>query len=153
TVAAVRLPRVSNSTDVEALACEPGVAVRWASDPARLVDADLVVLPGSRATVADLEWLRRSGIADALVARAAAGQPILGIGGGHQMLGRRIVDRVEPGGGEVEGLGLLDVRARFEPGKVLRRCAGRTADGALAVHGYEIHHGRVTGNGHPPLLS
>src|SRR5205085_2211253 len=67
-VAAIRLPRISNSTDVEALACEPGVSVRWATDPADLADADVVVLPGSKATVADLGWLRERGLADGITA-------------------------------------------------------------------------------------
>lgn len=148
TVAAIRLPRISNSTDVEALACEPGVSVRWAGDPSRLAGADLVVIPGSKSTVSDLEWLRRTGIADALTARAAAGGPILGICGGYQMLARTIVDRVESGAGTVAGLGLLDLDIEFADPKVLRRSGGRVLDRAgdtdLPVHGYEIHHGRVT---------
>src|SRR5690606_9490271 len=81
TVAAVRLPRISNSTDVEALACEPGVVVRWVADPTELTDADAVVLPGSKATVADLTWLRDRGLADAIVAHAAAGRAVLGVCG------------------------------------------------------------------------
>ncbi|WP_186818360.1 cobyric acid synthase [Nocardia ninae] len=155
TVAAIRLPRISNSTDIEALACEPGVSVRWASDPSRLAGADLVVLPGSKATVSDLEWLRRSGIAEALRARAAAGGPILGICGGYQMLGKRIVDPVESGRGEVDGLGLLDLAIEFADPKVLRHSTGHgaTADTAgIPVHGYEIHHGRVAGSGDPAWL-
>ncbi|MFC4126610.1 cobyric acid synthase [Nocardia rhizosphaerae] len=95
TVAAIRLPRISNSTDIEALACEPGVAVRWADGPDQVATADLVVLPGSKSTLADLAWLRATGLGEALRARAAAGRPILGICGGYQMLGRRIVDGVE----------------------------------------------------------
>ncbi len=91
-VAAVRLPRISNSTDVEALACEPGVAVRWAAEPAQLADADVVVIPGSKATVADLRWLRDRGLADAIVAHAGRGGVVLGICGGLQMLCRRIDD-------------------------------------------------------------
>ncbi len=147
TVAAIRLPRVSNTTDVEALACEPGVAVRWVRDPSRIAGADLVVLPGSKATVDDLEWLRRTGIADALAARAG---PILGICGGYQMLGRRIVDEVESGRGGVAGLGLLDLEVEFAPDKVLRRVVG-SADG-IPVSGYEIHHGRVTRSGDPEFI-
>ncbi|GAB2920580.1 cobyric acid synthase [Rhodococcus aerolatus] len=150
-VAAVRLPRISNSTDVEALAAEDGVAVRWATDPAELVGADLVVLPGSKSTVADLAWLRRTGLAGAVTAHAAAGRPVLGVCGGYQMLGRAILDEVESGVGAVTGLGLLDVDVRFEPAKVLARVHGR-ADGH-AVTGYEIHHGRVTRTGDPPLLT
>ncbi|MBF6464208.1 cobyric acid synthase [Nocardia beijingensis] len=150
-VAAIRLPRISNSTDVEALACEPGVAVRWVAEPSRLADADLVVLPGSKATVSDLRWLRRTGIADALRARAAAGRPILGVCGGYQMLGTRILDRVESGAGEVDGLGLLDLTVEFAEPKVLRRSAGHAA--GVPVHGYEIHHGRVTHQGDPGWLT
>ncbi|MFI6999459.1 cobyric acid synthase [Nocardia sp. NPDC050175] len=151
TVAAIRLPRISNSTDIEALACEPGVSVRWASEPSRLTEADLVVLPGSKATVSDLEWLRRNGIADALRARASAGRPILGICGGYQMLGKRIVDPIESGAGTVDGLGLLDLEIEFADPKVLRHSSGHDATG-IPVHGYEIHHGRVVGNGDPAWL-
>ncbi|MCM6774017.1 cobyric acid synthase [Nocardia sp. CDC159] len=150
-VAAIRLPRISNSTDVEALACEPGVAVRWVSEPSRLTEADLVVLPGTKATVSDLNWLRRTGIADALTARAAAGRPILGICGGYQMLGRRIVDRVESGAGEVAGLGLLDLDVEFADPKILRRTEGYGPD-AIPVRGYEIHHGRVRRTTDPAWL-
>ncbi|OBI95074.1 cobyric acid synthase CobQ [Mycobacterium alsense] len=137
TVAAVRLPRISNSTDVEALACEPGVLVRWVTDPAELADADLVVLPGSKATVADLSWLRDRGLAGAIAGHARAGKPVLGICGGFQMLCRRIDDAVESGAGEVEGLGLLDADIRFGEAKVLRRRPG-------PLSGYEIHHGRLS---------
>ncbi|MEV0333663.1 cobyric acid synthase [Nocardia sp. NPDC050717] len=114
TVAAIRLPRISNSTDIEALACEPGVAVRWADSPDQLATADLVIVPGSKSTVSDLEWLRAKGIDAALRARLAAGRPILGICGGYQMLGRRIVDGIEyrPPGDSVEP----DPVARDEPG-------------------------------------
>ena len=150
TVAAVRLPRISNATDVEALACEPGVAVRWVADPSRIVDADLVVLPGSKSTVSDLEWLRCIGIADALVRRAQQGRPILGICGGYQMLGVTIDDDVESGAGVVDGLGLLDLDTRFAAPKILARPTG-IADG-IAVNGYEIHHGRVVRNGDDALV-
>jgi adenosylcobyric acid synthase len=136
-VAAIRLPRISNSTDIEALACEPGVLVRWVSDPADLADADLVVLPGSKATVADLGWLRDQGLAAAVTDHAAAGKPVLGICGGFQMLCRRIDDTVESGSGEVAGLGLLDADIEFAQAKVLRRWE-------RPLRGYEIHHGRLT---------
>jgi adenosylcobyric acid synthase len=143
-VVVVRLPRISNFTDLDALGLEPGVDVVFASDPRALADADLVVLPGTRATVADLGWLRDRGLDRAVVAHAAAGRPVLGICGGFQMLGRGVADPhgVEGTPGEVEGLGLLDVRTDFEPEKVLRLPRG-TALGAVTA-GYEIHHGRVT---------
>lgn len=140
-VAVVRLPRLSNATDVEALAAEPGVAVRLTAEPAELADADLVVLPGTKATVADLDWLRATGLADAVRAHAAAGRPVLGICGGYQMLATRIVDEVESGRGEVPGLGLLQVEICFDRRKTLGRPAG-TAFGE-PVSGYEIHNGRV----------
>jgi adenosylcobyric acid synthase len=148
----VRLPRISNFTDVDALAAEPGVLVRFASGPAELADADLVVLPGSRATVADLGWLRDRGLAAAIAARARAGRPVLGICGGYQMLAGRIDDPVESGLGEVAGLGLLPVRVRFGAAKRLGRPAG-SALGA-PVTGYEIHHGiaEVTDPGAEPFL-
>ncbi|RVW03844.1 cobyric acid synthase [Rhodococcus xishaensis] len=149
-VAAIRLPRISNSTDVEALACEPGVSVHWVSEPSRLADVDLVVVPGSKSTVTDLEWLRRSGIADALVRRAAKGGAILGICGGYQMLGTMIDDTVESDAGAVPGLGLLDLEIEFAADKVLGRVDG-DSDG-IPLHGYEIHHGRVRRNGDAPLL-
>jgi adenosylcobyric acid synthase len=136
-VAAVRLPRISNSTDVEALACEPGVLVRWVTDPADLTDADLVVLPGSKATIADLDWLRERGLAGAITAHARAGKPLLGVCGGFQMLCRCIDDPVESRRGAVTGLGLLDADIAFDATKALRRWQGPLA-------GYEIHHGRVT---------
>ena len=135
-VGAVRLPRISNSTDVEALACEPGVLVRWVSDPADLADADLVVLPGTKATVADLAWLRDRGLAGAIADHARSGKPVLGICGGFQMLCRCIDDTVESGAGAVDGLGLLDADIVFSADKVLRRWM-------TPLSGYEIHHGRL----------
>jgi adenosylcobyric acid synthase len=140
-VAVVKLPRISNFTDVDALAAEPGVAVRFAVHPAELADADLVVLPGSRATVADLGWLRERGLADAVAQRARAGRPVLGICGGYQMLAGQIDDRVESGRGTVDGLGLLPVRVVFGPEKVLGRPHGHAL--GAPVTGYEIHHGRA----------
>jgi adenosylcobyric acid synthase len=136
-IAAVRLPRISNSTDVEALACEPGVLVHWVSDPADLADADVVVLPGSKATVADLAWLRARGLADAVVAHTRLGKPVLGVCGGFQMLCRRIDDSVESRAGMVDGLALLDADIEFAPDKTLCRHE-------VPLHGYEIHHGRIT---------
>jgi adenosylcobyric acid synthase len=137
-VAAVRLPRISNSTDVEALACEPGVLVRWVTDPADLADADVVVLPGSKATVSDLGWLRATGLADGVMAHAAAGKPVLGVCGGFQMLCRLIDDPVESGAGRTEGLGLLDADILFAQEKTLKLWGGR---GSIPLSGYEIHHG------------
>ncbi|MGN6162168.1 MAG: cobyric acid synthase [Marmoricola sp.] len=143
--AVIRLPRISNFTDVDALGLEPDVDVVFAASPRELTDADLVVLPGTRATIADLDWLRSRGLDGALHAHVAAGKTLLGICGGFQMLGREIADPhgVEgDAGAVVAGLGLLDVRTDFAAEKTLRLPTG-TALGAPAS-GYEIHHGRIT---------
>ncbi len=150
-VAAIRLPRISNATDLEALAAEPGVAVRLTTSPAELHDVDLIVIPGSKSTVDDLEWMRTNGLADAVVAHAQQGGAVLGICGGYQMLGRRIHDTVESGRGSVDGLGLLPVEVTFAREKRLARVAG-TALGE-PVSGYEIHHGYVTAGDPEPLIS
>ena len=127
-VAVVKLPRISNFTDADALAAEPGVQVSFADRPAGLADADLVVLPGTRATVADLAWLRERGLAAVIADRARAGRPVLGICGGYQMLAGHIDDPVESRLGQVDGLGLLPVRVTFGPAKRLGQPpAGRSA--------------------------
>lgn len=143
-VAVVRLPRISNFTDVDALGLEPELDVVFISDPRALADADLVVLPGSRATISDLAWLRARGLDQAVLTHVAAGKPILGICGGFQMLGRVIRDPagVEGPSTQAQGLGLLDVETTFGVDKVLRLPMG-AALGATAS-GYEIHHGRIT---------
>jgi adenosylcobyric acid synthase len=144
-VAVIRLPRVSNFTDVDALALEPGVAVRYADSADEIADADLAVLPGTRATVADLEWLRDRGLDVALARRAAAGQPVLGICGGYQMLGAQIRDGIESAAEVAAGLRLLPVTTTFAAAKVLGRPSGFA--GPTPVTGYEIHHGTVRVDG------
>ena len=144
-VAVIRLPRISNFTDVDALGIEPGVDVVFATDPRALSDADVIVLPGTRATIADLDWLRERGLDRAVVAHAEEGRPVLGICGGFQMLGRSIADPegVEgSAGARADGLGLLDVHTEFAADKVLRLPTGH-ALGHDAT-GYEIHHGRIS---------
>jgi adenosylcobyric acid synthase len=135
-VAVLRLPRISNSTDVEALACEPGVLVRWATQPADLGDADVVVVPGTKSTVADLGWLRERGLDQAILTHAASGRTVLGICGGFQMLCRSIDDPVESRSGLTNAMAALDADIVFAPDKVLCRWQGSPG-------GYEIHHGRV----------
>ena len=136
-VAVLRLPRISNSTDVEALACEPGVLVRWVREPADLADTDVIVLPGTKSTVADLGWLRERGLDQAVLDHAASGRAVLGICGGFQMLCGSIDDPVESRSGRIDAMGVLDAEIVFAPDKVLRRWQG-------SLHGYEIHHGRVS---------
>jgi len=150
-IAVVRLPRMSNVTDVDPLAAEPGVIVDLATTPAQLDGADLVILPGTRATVSDLGWLRANGLAAAIADRAARGRPVLGICGGYQMLAREIADDVESRAGTVPGLGLLPATVRFDAAKTLARPSG-TALGEPVSTGYEIHHGTVTADGGEPFL-
>ncbi|MGW7046490.1 cobyric acid synthase [Streptomyces avermitilis] len=149
-VAVCAIPLMSNFTDVDALAAEPGVVVRFVDRPEELTDADLVVIPGTRGTVKALEWLRERGLAEELRRRAAAGRPVLGICGGFQVLGEHIEDDVESRRGHVEGLGLLPVRVRFAREKTLTRPVGE----ALGEHveGYEIHHGVADVTGGDPFL-
>jgi adenosylcobyric acid synthase len=147
-VAVLRLPRISNLTDADALGVEPDVEVRYAAWPGDLAGADLVVLPGTRATIEDLAWLRSRGLDAAVLEHARAGRPVLGICGGFQLLGRTIEDPdgVEgPAGTRVAGLGLLDTATVFRPEKVQRLAQGTWL--GVPVSGYEIHHGVVHGAG------
>jgi adenosylcobyric acid synthase len=137
-VAVVRFPRISNFTDFDALAVEPGVSVRYVEHPAALGRPDLAVLPGTKATVADLAWLRERRFPEALRHCTT----ILGICGGYQMLGQTIEDTVESGAGRVEGLGWLPVDTRFLATKITRRRRG--AGWGRPLTGYQIHHGRTT---------
>jgi len=151
-VSVVALPRMSNHTDADALAVEPGVVVRFVTQAAELRDTDLIVLPGTRATVADLAWLRERGIDKAIERHAAEDRPVLGICGGYQMLGTLIDDPVESKAGSLPGLGLLPVVTRFRQEKLLARPSRVLPDGTV-VDGYEIHHGVVTREGGEPLVA
>ena len=151
-VAVVRLPHLSNFTDFDPLALEAGVRVRLARGPADVAGADLVVIPGTKATVADLEWMRRRGFVPALEAVRAGGGTVLGICGGYQMLGRVINDEIESGAGKVPALDWLDVDTEFGPEKVTARRRGRSL--GQAVTGYQIHHGRAApGPGAEPWIT
>jgi adenosylcobyric acid synthase len=134
-VAVVGWPRLANATDLEPLLAEPGVAVRVVRTASQLGRPHLVVLPGTKATVADLRWLHTVGLATAIAATDPARTTVLGICGGLQALGRWIDDDgIESGEGRVDGLGLLDVTTTFVPDKLVRRHPGG---------GYEIRHGRL----------
>jgi adenosylcobyric acid synthase len=140
-VAVVRFPRLANATDVDALAIEPGVNVRFVASCGALGTPDLIVLPGTKATVDDLAWLRGRGLGDAI---RRSGAVVLGICGGYQVMGRSIVDAhgVEASPGtRVTGLGWLGVDTSFTVAKTTRRRRGEGMGAALT--GYEIHHGVV----------
>jgi adenosylcobyric acid synthase len=150
-IAVVRLPRISNHDDLGPLEHEAGVVVRYVTTPEDLATADLAVLPGSKCTVADLRWVRESGVAAAVNSRASRGEPILGICGGCQMLGSEILDpdHVESGAERTVGLELLPVCTRFQREKTTAQVRGRLAAPSFLgapgteVSGYEIHMGRT----------
>jgi adenosylcobyric acid synthase len=153
TVAVARLGRVSNFTDFDPVAHEPGVSVRLTTSAEELLDADFAVLPGTKATVDDLKLLRSRGLDEVFTERAKRGLPILGICGGYQMLGGRIEDGVESVEARADGLGLLPVETSFEEEKILGRPEGRAPGfGDAKASGYEIHHGRVRQSGGEPLF-
>ena len=167
-IAVIRLPRIANFDDFDPLAAEPGVRLRYVARPEDLGSPQLIVLPGTKATIADLEAIRASGLADALLARRAAGTPVLGICGGYQMLGERLEDPlgVEAAAGTtVAGLGLLPLVTTFAAEKVTRRVEGSlatargpwTGAAEATAAGYEIHMGPTAATGAPgarldPLL-
>ena len=153
-IAVARLGRISNFTDFDALAHEPGISVRFTESTEEILAADLAVLPGTKATVEDLKLLRSRGLANAFAERAERGLLTLGVCGGYQMLGGRISDGVESGAAEVTGLGLLPVETVFGEEKVLARPEGTAPGfGKAVVSGYEIHHGRVHRYGGEPLFT
>jgi adenosylcobyric acid synthase len=135
---------MSNFTDFDALAAEPGVRVRFTLAPVDVLRADLLIVPGSKHTIGDLRLLRECGVANAIEERARRGLPMIGICAGYQMLGETIHDDFESREGEVPGLGLLPVRTRFQRSKVLANRAGVSPHfGSSEVRGYQIHNGRV----------
>ncbi|MEM9464134.1 MAG: cobyric acid synthase [Actinomycetota bacterium] len=143
-VAVIRLPRISNFTDVDALALEDDVDVRFVRSARELGVPDLVIIPGSKATVDDLRWMRDRGF-DRAITDLPSTTTVLGICGGYQMLGRHIDDDVESRAGAVDGLGALPVSTSFAADKVLA-CRRGHALGHPIV-GYQIHHGRVRPDG------
>ncbi len=151
-IAVPRLPKISNFTDFSAWEATEGVSVRYVSSPRELGEPDLIVLPGTKSTIADLLWMRQNGLESAILKRASAGALVCGICGGYQMLGKRITDACgAEGGGAVDGMGLLPMETVFASEKHRTRVTGTvSADGILApldraaVEGYEIHMGETT---------
>ena len=144
-IAVIKLPRISNFTDLDAFKHEPDVSVRYISEPAELNSADAVVIPGSKNTIDDLQWLWDRGIAEAVIDYAKRGGVVIGICGGYQMLGLKISDpyKVETDRGEVNGLGLLPVETVLEKEKITVQVEALSLINSAKVHGYEIHMGRT----------
>jgi adenosylcobyric acid synthase len=147
-IAVLAYPRISNFDDFDPLRLEPGVDLVFLK-PGEPVpgDAALVVLPGSKATIADLAALRETGWDTDLKAHARRGGHVLGICGGYQMLGTKLSDPdgLEGPAGSVAGLGLLDVETVLQGNKTLVDVLGESADGTVPFKGYEMHVGRTTG--------
>ena len=147
-IAVPRLPRISNTDDLDPLRAEPDTVVDLVP-PGRALpgDADLVLLPGSKATRNDLEALQAQGWALDITAHVRRGGWVMGLCGGYQMLGRRVADPagIEGAPGETSGLGLLDVETVMSASKRLVQARGHACEGGEAVAGYEMHLGRTTG--------
>jgi adenosylcobyric acid synthase len=159
-VGVIRLPHISNYTDFDSLEQEPAVSLTYFTAPEQVFDMDLVILPGSKNTLNDLRYLHNQGIAEAIISFHARGGTVVGICGGYQMLGQKVLDpmRVESDLQEITGLGLLDMETELLGEKVTTQVRARLlwpelADPADQVHGYEIHMGqsRVLGPATPLL--
>lgn len=152
-IAVIKLPRISNFTDFNALEHMEGVSLRYVTGVSELKDADMIILPGTKSTMQDLNWMRQNGLEAAIKQRAAKGKIILGICGGYQMLGEILSDpnHVEASG-TMEGMGLLPITTVFEEAKVRTRVYGciNSLEGEFAllsgvpIEGYEIHMGVST---------
>lgn len=156
-VVVIRLPRISNATDFAPLEREADVGLRYVERAAQFGQPDLVLVPGTKSTVADYRWMIRQGLDRCLREHLRRGGWLMGICGGYQILGREVRDPlgVESKAGRVEGLGLLPVSTVFEPAKHLAQVEGFCQLAGLegiAVRGYEIHHGRTEGQGARPAF-
>ncbi len=152
-IAIIKLPRISNFTDFNALEHIEGASIRYVSSVRELKNPDLIIIPGTKNTMGDLKWLREIGLETAILEYATKGKPIFGICGGYQMLCKKIKDPYEvEHGGEMEGLGLLQETTIFEQEKTRTRVTGEFQNvggifkGLSGKHfeGYEIHMGWTT---------
>ena len=162
-VAVIRLPRISNFTDFSPFERYENVSLRYVEKVADLENPDMILLPGTKSTIADLKWLRQCGLEAAVQKAAAAGTLVFGVCGGYQMLGRSVSDpeQVEAAGEtEIRGMDLLPLDTVFRGQKVQTQTEGvfsgvegmlRDLNG-MTYRGYEIHMGRSDGS-LPPLVS
>ncbi len=139
----IRFPHAANLTDCQPWWDDAGVQTRWVDTPQALEAARAIVLPGSKNTLADLRWLRQRGLADAIIAAARRGVPVIGICGGYQMLGRRVADvsGIAGDAGEEPGLGLLPIETSFAAKKIVRQVTAVWEGRHWTA--YEIHMGRT----------
>ena len=156
-VAVVLLPRMSNFTDFNALAAEKDVALRFAASPEDLQGADVVIVPGTKNTLEDLDYLVTSGFPVAVASHVQSGGELVGICGGYQMLGQEIADpKGLERGGMSKGLGFLDVRTELDAPKICRQVLATSLLHGIEPHapvrGYEIHMGRTSGGAVTPCF-
>ncbi len=151
-VAVIKIPRISNFTDFNALEAQPDVNLRYVSKVSQLGNPDLIVVPGSKNTLADLCHLNEQGLSAAIVHKSQQGCAVLGVCGGYQMLGKTLIDGVESGIDQMEGLGLLDVVTTFAQSKrttqvrglIINQTQGLLSQvGGIELNGYEIHMGET----------
>lgn len=151
-IAVIRLPKISNFTDFDVFSQYQGVSVRYADKPEQLGNPDLAIIPGTKSTIADMHWMKQTGMDRAVTALARRGFPVFGICGGYQILGTEIADPEHTEcGGVTQGLGLLPCRTVFSPVKHQAQSCGKITaksgffsclDGA-EYSGYEVHMGRT----------
>ncbi len=143
-----RLPRISNHTDLDPLRLHPQVTLYWVGWNEPIPSADLIILPGSKSTRSDLNWLKEQGWLEAIQKHLRYGGKVMGICGGFQMLGKQLDDSqgMEGRPGVSEGFGLLDIETRYDAHKQLTNTEGQLAlTNAPPVRGYEIHMGQTFG--------
>lgn len=138
------LPRISNFTDFDALKKRSDVTLRFLHEPDRHTLPDLIIIPGTKSTIADLKVLKKSGLAEYALRAARAGVTLLGICGGYQMLGKKIIDLegMESDEKEFDGLGLLPMVTEYEGEKTTKQVRARHLESGFEVAGYEIHMGK-----------
>ena len=158
-IAVIHLPRIANFDDFDPLLAEPGVRLRYVDSPARLGKPDAIIIPGTKSTIGDLNWLRDRGLADAIQKHVQNGGSVVGICGGYQMLGNEILDpdQIESRGTHSSGLGLLPISTTFAGVKATHLIKAKISYMeshqfswlcslvGKEITGYEIHMGRTTG--------
>ena len=155
-IAVIRLPKISNFTDLDVFSQYDGVSVRYVSRAVELGTPDMIIIPGTKSTVSDMKWLSESGLADDIKLCFSRGVPIFGICGGYQIMGRTISDPLgSECGGSIGGLGLMDCTTVFGSEKTQTQVTGRFGDiegffsclSGAGFYGYEVHMGETENAG------